>query len=70
VLNAGLTPGGDFRLQLWGDPGRAYVIETSANLGQWWPASTNLTGLAGSLVITNTVDGNIPAQFYRAQLAQ
>jgi subtilisin family serine protease len=70
VLNAGLTPGGDLRLQLWGDPGRAYVIEISTNLGQWWPASTNLTGLAGSLVITNTVDGNIPAQFYRAQLAQ
>jgi subtilisin family serine protease len=68
LLSAGSTPNGDFLLQLSGNPGRAYVIEASTNLWQWSDTSTNLTGLGGSFVITNTLAGSLPAQFFRARL--
>jgi subtilisin family serine protease len=69
VLSAAvISPGGPFVLGLAGDPGRRYVIEASTNLSEWSPGSTNQTGLAGSLVLTNSPAASRAMQFYRALL--
>ncbi len=63
------SPAGPFLMHLSGDPGRSYVSETSTNLLDWLPASTNLTGLDGLLTVTNEPTSTADWLFYRAFLA-
>jgi subtilisin family serine protease len=65
---AGPPADGQFVLSLSGDPGRTYVTEVSTNLQEWASVSTNLAGLTGAIVFTNSLTGSPPRQFYRAWL--
>jgi hypothetical protein len=54
-----------FVLQLQGQAGVPYVIQSSTNLVTWTSISTN-TPAAGTLNLTNFVDPSTPVQFWRA----
>ncbi|HEU0038436.1 MAG TPA: S8 family peptidase [Verrucomicrobiae bacterium] len=70
LLNGAVTSlNGSFVLRISADPGRDYVVEATTNLLEWIPVSTNLTGLTGSIVLTNILSGDTASQFYRARLA-
>ena len=56
---------GSFVLQLSGLSGQSYRIETSTNLVNWIPVSTN-TLTASSLAVTNPVNAGSGRQFWRA----
>ena len=58
-------PGGDKQLQLTGQIGQQYRIETSSDLAGWsnW---LRLTNLSGSLQFTDPASNNAPQRFYRA----
>ena len=64
-LAAFTDPQGHFILQLQGQPGAPYVIQTSSNLSNWVSISTNL--MTGSLLnLTNNIPPGTPQQFLRA----
>ncbi len=54
------------RLNISGSVAGSYIVETSSNLFNWQPVSTNLVPAGGSLWITNLTSSNSPMQFYRA----
>jgi len=56
---------GSFIIQLAGQSGRSYIMETSTNLTAWFPVSTN--ALVGSIVnITNAVIAGATRQYWTA----
>jgi hypothetical protein len=56
---------GSFVVLLAGQSGQSYVIQTSTNIAQWFPASTNI--LTGPFVnITNALIPGAARQFWRA----
>jgi hypothetical protein len=56
---------GSFVMQLAGQAGQSYIVQTSTNLTDWCPVSTNiLTG--PSVNITNTLLPGVTGQFWRA----
>jgi hypothetical protein len=59
------VPGNSFSLQVQGQPGVRYIVQSSSNLVQWVPVQTN-TFATGLIVLTNTVSPGVPAQFWRA----
>ena len=59
---------GRWALQVKGDLGARYLIETSSNLVQWTPLTT-ITNSLGSVAIPNPVSTESPQQYYRARLA-
>ena len=64
-LSAFLPQPGQFVLQLQGQPGTPYIIQSSPDLFTWTPVSTNL--LAGNLLnITNAISSVVTQQFWRA----
>ena len=64
-LSAFLPQPGQFVLQLQGQPGTPYIIQSSPDLFTWTPVSTNLR--AGNLLnITNAISPGIARQFWRA----
>ena len=67
VLTNGLAP---FQIQLTGQAGRAYAIDTSSNLqaGSWVPLLTN-TAVAGQFIFTDPRSSNFPVRFYRGRPA-
>ena len=54
------------RLNISGSVAGSYIVETSSNLFNWQPVSTNIVPAGGSLWITNLTSSNSPMQFYRA----
>lgn len=62
-----LLPGGSgqFALQLDGQSGSSYALQTSSDLVNWTSISTNIL-TAASMTITNTVPPGAPASFWRA----
>jgi len=56
---------GKFVLQLIGQSGTPYVLQTSTNLNTWTPVSTNFLA-ASSVNITNTPIPGVHTQFWRA----
>jgi subtilisin family serine protease len=70
VLNAVLNASrGELVLMLFGEPGRSYELETSADLDEWIKVSELLAGLLGTVSITNQLPEGVLRQFYRARLA-
>jgi alpha-L-arabinofuranosidase len=63
TLQAMSASGNSLVLQLQGQTGAPYVIETSANLTSWSPVSTNMLNTS-PMNVTNTVSAS--AQFWRA----
>jgi alpha-L-arabinofuranosidase len=64
-LSALLPQPGQFILQLQGQPGTPYIIESSPDLSAWTPVSTNL--LAGNVLsVTNAISPGTSQQFWRA----
>ena len=64
-LSALLPQPGQFVLQLHGQPGTPYIIQSSPDLFAWTPVSTNL--LVGNVLnITNTISTGTTQQFWRA----
>jgi alpha-N-arabinofuranosidase len=64
-LQSSLTSDGQFVLQVQGQAGVPYVVQTSPDLINWTPVSTNMQ--AGSVLsITNTISSGISQQFWRA----
>src|ERR1700743_2704599 len=64
-LAAFTSPQGQFVLQLQGQPGVPYIIQTSSNLSNWVSISTNL--MSGNLLnLTNNISPGTPQQFLRA----
>ena len=69
LLRIGATSSsGSFVLLLTGNPGRNYVVETGTNLLTWSPMITNLTGLDGTMAVTNGIVTDAKLRFYRARL--
>ncbi|MBU6400518.1 MAG: hypothetical protein KGS61_09385 [Verrucomicrobia bacterium] len=66
VLDIFQTPTGAPLLQLDGQAGRNYVVETSTNLVDWQPLWTNLLP-ANLLFQTDAAATNYPMRFYRAR---
>ena len=65
VLSAFSPQSGQVVLQLQGQPGAPYVLQSSPDLMTWTPVSTN-TLLGGTLNITNQISPGSPQQFWRA----
>jgi alpha-N-arabinofuranosidase len=65
VLSALSSQPGQVVLQLQGQPNAPYVIQTSPDLLNWTPVSTN-TLVGSSLNITNLISPGAPQQFWRA----
>jgi hypothetical protein len=59
------TPGGQMVLTVSGPAGSSYVIQTSTDLVQWTPFSTNTISPGGSVDIVD-LNPNSPQKFYRA----
>lgn len=57
---------GVFGFELAGPLGGTYVIETSSNLVQWAPFSSNTIPGEDSIIITDPGASNCPIRFYRA----
>ena len=62
-LHAMSASGNSLVIQLQGQTGAPYVIETSSNLATWSPVSTNMLNTS-PMTVTNTVSAS--AQFWRA----
>jgi mono/diheme cytochrome c family protein len=60
---AGFTNGA-FSMSFWGPTGYHYVLQTSTNLTQWIPISTNYPSTV-PFVLTDPSAANSPARFYR-----
>ncbi len=65
VLSALSTQPGQVVLQLQGQSGAPYVIQSSPDLMTWTPVSTN-TLVGSTLNITNLISPDSPQQFWRA----
>jgi alpha-N-arabinofuranosidase len=64
-LSATLPQPGQFVLQLQGQPGTPYIVQSSPDLSAWTPVSTNR--LAGNVLnLTNVVSPGTAQQFWRA----
>ena len=64
-LSALLPQPGQFVLQLQGQPGTPYIIQSSPDLSSWTPVSTNL--LSGNILsVTNAISPGTSQQFWRA----
>ncbi|HXD00771.1 MAG TPA: hypothetical protein VN048_15625, partial [Verrucomicrobiae bacterium] len=62
-LHAVSASGNSLVLQLQGQTGAPYVVETSSNLASWSPVSTNMLNTS-PMTVTNTISAS--AQFWRA----
>jgi hypothetical protein len=65
TLAAPVWQGGQFQWRLQGQPGTPYVIQTSPDLINWTPASTNFLP-GSSVMLTNQIVPGSPRLFYRA----
>jgi hypothetical protein len=65
ALSALSTQPGQMVLQLQGQSGAPYVIQSSPDLVTWTPVSTN-TLAGGTLNVTNLISPGSPQQFWRA----
>jgi hypothetical protein len=64
-LQSSLASGGQFVLQIQGQAGVPYVVQTSADLVNWIAVSTNM--LNGNVLnVTNSISSTSPQQFWRA----
>lgn len=67
VLGGGAgVSNGVFRFDLSGPLGRTFIIETSSNLVQWAPFSSNTIPGEDAITITDPGTTNCPVRFYRA----
>ena len=68
TLQASLNPANPAQviLQLQGQGGVAYIIQSSSNLTAWLSVSTNSLAGASTVNITNAVDPAVTKQFWRA----
>jgi len=64
-LQSSLTSDGQFTLQIQGQTGVPYVVQTSADLINWTSISTNLLN-SNVLNLTNAISPASPQQFWRA----
>jgi hypothetical protein len=64
-LQSSLTIDGQLVLQVQGQAGVPYVIQTSTDLVSWIPVSTNLL-TSDLLNLTNSIPSASPQQFWRA----
>jgi alpha-N-arabinofuranosidase len=64
-LQSSLAPAGQLVLQVQGQSGVPYVIQTSPDLVNWIPVSTNLL-TDNVLNLTNSISSISPQQFWRA----
>jgi hypothetical protein len=64
-LQSSLTIDGQLVLQVQGQAGVPYVIQTSTDLVNWIPVSTNLL-TSNVLNLTNAIPSASPQQFWRA----
>ena len=60
------APGQAFLVQLQGQAGVPYLIESSPDLLSWSPVSTNTMGSNGFVTLTNVIAPGTGAQFWRA----
>jgi len=68
VVTSGLDPR-SLRMRVVGGPGQTYVLETSTDLRQWIPVSTNVISADGFFEFTDPNTGTSPQRYYRAVLA-
>lgn len=67
VMGGGVgVSNGVFRFDLAGPLGRTFIIETSSNLVQWAPFSSNTIPGEDAITITDPGATNCPLRFYRA----
>ena len=59
--------GGPLLVQLQGQPGTTYVIQTSTNLSAWTAVSTLALGTNSTVVLTNLVPAGPGPTFWRAE---
>src|SRR6185295_3466126 len=67
-LQASLNPGNPAQviLQLQGQAGVPYIIQSSSNLTSWLSVSTNSLAGVSTVNITNVMDPTVANQFWRA----
>jgi len=65
ILPSAQSPGGAVVLELGGQPGARYVLQSSTNLTTWVADSTNMM-TTGTLRITNTIPAGATMMFWRA----
>ena len=58
---------GRFRLAVFGEIGRSYVLEVSTTLVTWTPLTTNMVNALGYLEFTDPSATNRPQSFYRVK---
>ncbi|MCL5096747.1 MAG: hypothetical protein M1608_04310 [Candidatus Omnitrophica bacterium] len=61
-------PSGEFRMQLFGPPGRAFVVEASRDMHNWFPNQTNFF-VTAEAVFSDTNAVSFGRRFYRAAFA-
>jgi hypothetical protein len=59
------APGSEIVLQIQGQPGLSYVVQSSPDLANWTDVSTN-TSVAGAMSVTNTIPSGAGREFWRA----
>ncbi|HEU5123317.1 MAG TPA: S8 family serine peptidase [Verrucomicrobiae bacterium] len=64
-LRAGAIAEDTFELKIETSPNRTFVIETSTDLANWNPISTNTTSIYGDFTFVDNTITNSPQQFYR-----
>jgi uncharacterized repeat protein (TIGR03806 family) len=64
LLSFSITTEGHFQLQVQGVAGKTYILQSSTNLFDWTPLSTNLAP-ADIFPLTDSSATNYPYQFYR-----
>jgi len=65
-LRGGAIAEDTFELKIETSPNRTFVIETSTDLANWNPVSTNTTSIYGDFTFVDNTITNSPQQFYRA----
>jgi alpha-glucosidase (family GH31 glycosyl hydrolase) len=58
---------GQFSVQVTVQQGQTCVLETSTNLVQWWPMSTNTAVANGQMELTDGTSSEATSRFYRVQ---
>ncbi|MDX1953212.1 MAG: hypothetical protein SFY81_13605, partial [Verrucomicrobiota bacterium] len=58
---------GQITLMVDGQPGLTYVIESSTNLLNWFPVSTNRPAIGGNINISLPGLENDPQRYFRAR---
>lgn len=66
VVTPAPQAGGPLLVELHGQPGTTYVIQTSTNLAAWTSVSTNALGTNNTLVLTRPVPAASGQTFWRA----